>query len=98
MQKTVFAALATLALAAGCATGGPTASTAGASAAAGAQYCKKDRLSTEGDTLVCNWAATVKEACASDFSGSVSRSAVRAGPQDAGRCANGQWLVSVTTK
>ena len=98
MTKILAVAVAPMFLAAACA-GGPSASVASTSAAtpAGAQYCKKDRLSTEGDQLVCNWSTSVAEACASNYSSSVSKGAVRAGPQDATRCANGQWLVSVTT-
>ena len=99
MNKVLALAVAPMFLAAACA-GGPSASVASTSAAApaGAQYCKKDRLATEGDALVCNWSASMAEACASNYSSSVSKGAVRSGPQDASRCANGQWLVSVTTK
>jgi hypothetical protein len=100
MKKTLILALAPLFIAAGCATGAVSASAAGnASApASGAQYCKKDRLATEGDALVCNWAASVADACELNNVASVKKSTVSAGPANAGRCSNGQWLVSVTTK
>ena len=100
MKKTLALAIAPMFLAAACATGGPSTSVASSAAAApaGAQYCKKDRLSTEGDALVCNWSTSMAEACASNYSSSLAKGAVRSGPQDASRCANGQWLVTVTTK
>ena len=98
MKKLHLIAAAPLVLLAACA-GTPAASTAGAgSAAAGTQYCKKDRLATEGDTLVCNWSASAAEACDNSNIGTLRKSAVANGPTNAGRCGNGQWLVTVTTK
>jgi hypothetical protein len=99
LKKTLILALAPLVVAAGCATGVAT-STTGASttAASGTQYCKKDRLATEGDALVCNWAASVADACETNNVASVKKSAVSGAPANAGRCGNGQWLVSVTAK
>lgn len=99
MKKTLLVALAPMFLAAACATGVNTSTSGNASAsAAGVQYCKKDRLATEGDALVCNWAASVADACELNNVASVKKSAVRAEPANAGRCSNGQWLVSVTSK
>ena len=82
------------ALAAGCAsTAAPTVAANG-SAGKAAYYCWKDRLSTEGANLVCNWEASVAEACRSNGTAAVTRAAT-AKPQPAGMCNNGQWLVMV---
>ena len=89
-------ALAATAVAlAGCATTTSTTPPA-ATAAAGkaAYYCWKDRLATEGGSLVCNWEASVAEACRSNGTAAVRRAA-SAAPQPAGMCNNGQWLVMV---
>lgn len=99
MKKTLLVAVAPLFLAAACATGVNTSVGAAASATpTGVQYCKKDRLATEGDALVCNWATTVADACELNNVATVKKNAVRAEPANAGRCSNGQWLVSVTAK
>lgn len=66
-------------------------------ATGGSHYCWKNKLATEGDNLVCNWADSVADACRSTHSTSMSKGSVGA-PKDAGRCANGEWLVQVTTK
>lgn len=97
MNKLHLLVAATLVVLAGCA-GSPAARTAQAAPAAGMQYCKKDRLATEGDSLVCNWAASASDACEAINLATVRKSAVASGPSNAGRCGNGQWLVSVTTK
>jgi hypothetical protein len=61
-------------------------------------FCWRDRLLTVGDTLVCNWERSSGDACRSNNRGSVEKTSVAAGPKNAGRCENGQWLVQVTTK
>ena len=77
----------------------PQASTASASAAsAGAQYCKRDRLGEQGDKLVCTWSASIADACENSNVSEVPKSAVASGPANAGRCANGQWLVTIATR
>lgn len=67
-------------------------------ASAGSYYCWKNKLAAEGDNLVCNWETSAADACRSTHSTSMSKGTVGAGPKDAGRCANGEWLVQVTTK
>jgi hypothetical protein len=79
--------------------GVPQASTASTSiASAGAQYCKRDRLGEQGDKLVCTWSASIAEACENTYASEVPKSAVVSGPTAAGRCGNGQWLVTIATK
>ena len=98
MKKLHLLAAAPLVILAACA-GSPATRTAdGSGAASGTQYCKKDRLATEGDSLVCNWSTSVSDACETNNIGTLRKSAVASGPSNAGRCGNGQWLVSVTTR
>jgi hypothetical protein len=97
MNKLHLLAVAPLCVLAACA-GAPAAPTGSASIAAGTQYCKKDRLATEGDALVCNWSASISDACDTNNIGTVRKSAVASGPSNAGRCGSGQWLVSITTR
>ena len=94
IRKLVLAATC-VALAAGCAAtaSAPTVAANG-SAGKAAYYCWKDRLSTEGSSLVCNWERSVAEACRSNGTAAVARAATAA-PQPAGMCNNGQWLVMV---
>ena len=82
------------ALAAGCAATPPAPTAANASAGKAAYYCWKDRLAAEGANLVCNWEASVAEACRSNGTATSTRSASVA-PKPAGMCNNGQWLVMV---
>ena len=89
-------AAAAAALAAGCAANPPAASTA--AAGKGTYYCWKERLSTEGDSLVCNWQASATDACRSTSVTSIRRSTVAGEPRNATLCTNGQWLVAVTTQ
>jgi hypothetical protein len=101
MKKTlVLAAIAPLFLAAACAStaGGGSASMAASTPSSGAKYCKKDRLNTAGDGFECNWSSTVADACETSNVNTVKKSAVNVGPNNAGRCSNGAWLVSVQTK
>lgn len=99
MNKTLILTAPLLMLAAACAApGGGATHAAAAAPAAGTQFCKKDRLFTEGDSLSCNWAATFADACENTNLTSMKKSAVANGPSNAGRCGNGQWLVSVTTR
>ena len=95
MLRHIALAATSVALAAGCAnTGSAPAVAANGSAGKAAYYCWKERLATEGGSLVCNWEASVTEACRSNGTAAVKRSASVA-PQPAGMCNNGQWLVMV---
>ena len=103
MKKTLALAIAPLFLAAACTStgsggGGLMAAPAAKVAAAGSQYCKKDRLDSAGDAWACNWSASTSDACETNNISTMKKSAIAAGPDNAGRCGNGQWLVSVTTK
>jgi hypothetical protein len=94
IRQIVFAATCA-AFAAGCATSSPPAAVAtNGSTGKAAYYCWKERLATEGGSLVCNWEASVAEACRSNGTAAVKRSS-SAAPQSAGMCNNGQWLVMV---
>jgi hypothetical protein len=97
MNKLNLLLAAPLAVLAACG-GMPTASTSGAIAPMSTQYCQRDRLATEGDALVCNWSSSVSAACESTNPTTVRKSTVAKGPANAGRCTNGQWLLSVTTQ
>ena len=97
MKKTL-ALTAALALAACAAVDKPAANGATAQASAAAYYCWKDRLSTEGDALMCNWEANASDACRSSGRTPLSKAAIASGPNDVKRCDNGQWLVKVTTR
>ena len=98
-MKKILALAGALALA-GCAAANKPAATAGNPAAmkAGTYYCWRDKLATDGDNLVCNWESDRQSACDASYSLTLKRSSVSAGPSDAGRCNNGQWLVMVTTR
>jgi hypothetical protein len=61
-------------------------------------YCWKERLSTDGGNLVCNWEASVADACRSNGINSIAKSSVAHGPDNTRRCENGQWLVMLTTR
>ena len=100
MKQTLVLAIAPLFLAAACASTGGNSGTAPTASASmsGAQYCKKDRLETAGDAYVCNWSSSTAEACETNNLVTMKKSAVAGAPAGAGRCGNGQWLVSVTTK
>jgi len=62
------------------------------------QYCWKDRLMDDGKSLTCNWVANRADACEATHRSALAKSAVSTGPEAAGRCNNGQWLMRVTTK
>ena len=97
----IAVALAGALVVSACATsGGKPAATSAASqqVSAGTYYCWRDKLVTDGDTLVCNWEKDRMNACEVAFPVTIKRSAVSVGPSDAGRCNNGQWLVVVTTR
>jgi hypothetical protein len=98
-MNTVVALAGALVLA-GCAAAGKPAATPGPSAVAkaGTYYCWRDKLATEGENLVCNWENDRHNACESSYPVPIKRSSLSAGPSDAGRCNNGQWLVMVTTR
>jgi len=98
MKKTLILALPLAALVAACATPAPSASPRNQVAAGNTQYCKKDRLFTEGDKLTCTWSASISDACENNNLTTLSQASVASPATSAGRCGNGQWLVMVTTK
>jgi hypothetical protein len=99
MKKLLCIAVVPLVLSAGAPPPGAGASWGAARpAAGGTQFCWKEKLATEGDTLVCNWQASSADACKSTHSSALARASIVSGPTDARRCANGQWLVQVTTR
>ena len=97
MNKLLVVAAFVILPLAGCANPG-TKDSAPAMAAAGTYFCWKDKLNPEGDTLVCNWEGNTTDACKSSYPTPLAKASIATGPKDAGRCANGQWLVQVTTK
>ena len=97
MKKAALILAAPLAMLAACAAPGG-ANTHVAAASGSAQYCKRDRLSTNADTLSCTWSSTISDACDNTNLVDLPKRSVSSGPTAAGRCGNGQWLVSVTTK
>ena len=96
-----LALAAAVAVLAGCAAN-PQVATTGTSSArssgTGTYYCWKERLNTEGDSLVCNWEASASDACRSTGVTTIKRSTVASGPSNSTLCTNGQWLVAVTTR
>ena len=96
MKKLIVVASA-LALSA-CATVERATTVSKAQPAAGTYYCKKDRLLTEGDKLVCTWESNTNDACRAFNSVAIEKGKVASGPTDDRRCENGQWLVRVTTR
>ena len=96
-MKVVAVAVAALTLTACGAINKPTTSAA-APTQAGTYYCWKDKLATNGDNLSCNWERERHVACETTYPVTISKSRVSAGPTDAGRCSNGQWLVMVTMR
>ncbi len=99
MKSLSALALASLAFASACATGGSLpGAVATAASAPGTKYCWKHRLVPNDGELACNWAPSAAEACRLDDTHYIPQKSVESGPKDAGRCTNGQWLVSVTTR
>jgi hypothetical protein len=97
-MKIVIALAGALVLAACASANKPASNAPGASVQSGTYYCWRDKLSTEGDSLVCNWESQRSAACDSSYPVTIKRGQVAVGPTDAGRCNNGQWLVMVTTR
>lgn len=97
MKQALIAAVLSSAFLAACAAPGGSASAGGgtAAAASGTQYCMKDKLQSSGDVMMCNWAASAREACETINLTAVKKSAIAGEPANAGRCGNGQWLVVV---
>ena len=62
------------------------------------RLCWKDSLIDDGKSLSCNWETSKSEACRSTNRTLLPKESVASGPENAGRCDNGQWLVRVTTK
>lgn len=82
----------------GCASVDKPVTTAANGGGQGTYYCWKERLTTAGDNMVCNWQQTRFDACESQYDTPLAKSAVAGAPEQAGRCENGQWLVKVTKK
>ena len=61
-------------------------------------YCWKERLHTDGDDLICNWAESTREACEATKRTNISKATITSEPTTVKRCNNGQWLVQVTKK
>jgi hypothetical protein len=91
-------ALASAALAAGCASPQASQGSATAAARSSAYYCSKERLNDNAGRLECNWQPTADEACKFGDTRVLQRDALAADPQPAGRCNTGQWLVKVTPR
>lgn len=98
MNKLLIAAALAIVPVAGCATSNGGTAPRAQAASANSQFCWKEKLDAQGDSLTCNWQVSAYEACRSTNSSTLSRGSVASGPIDAQRCANGQWLVQVTTK
>jgi hypothetical protein len=99
--KLFLAAASTLILSACAATQTSTSGASGATATAASgstMYCWKRSLEQTGDTLLCNWEASSRDACKSINQVRLARATVNGAPRDAGRCDNGEWLVAVNTK
>lgn len=94
MIRHIALAAACFAFAAGCATTSAPPSVVATSSGGKMAYCWKDRLAAEGGNLVCNWEASVAEACRSNGTAASTRPG-SVTPQPAGMCSNGQWLVMV---
>lgn len=99
MKSTLILAGACAVLLSACAAApGGASTTATASGGTGTMYCWKRSLTTAGDSLVCNWESSAREACRSIAEVRMARASVAGEPRDAGRCDNGEWLVAVSTK
>jgi hypothetical protein len=99
MKKLLLIAAVLIVPVAGCATpNGSTTAPRAQAVSANSQFCWKEKLDAQGDSLTCNWQGSAYEACRSTNSSTLSRGSLASGPTDVQRCANGQWLVQVTTK
>jgi hypothetical protein len=61
-------------------------------------YCAKNRLTTQGDGLICNWADSAASSCRTNSLTTIERTVVASGPEGAPRCETGDSMVKVTTK
>jgi predicted small secreted protein len=101
MKSLIALAAVPMLVLAGCATtqkAGGDAPVAASAGAAGTYYCWKGRYVNDGGRLGCNWAASVADACKYDTYSVLTSRGAATEPQSAGRCANGEWLVMVTTR
>ena len=97
MKKTLV--LATALALAGCASTDKSASSGNFAMSSGsAMYCWEDKLSTQGDNLVCNWEPTTAAACDASYLTPLSKATVAKGPDKIRMCTNGKWLVQVTLR
>ena len=97
MRMNALAALAGLALAACAATENGSTAAAGATTAAGTQYCWQERLDTSGGKHTCNWSADKRSACEGTTFTALEAQRYAA-PRKGSRCANGQWLVELSPR
>jgi len=101
MKTTLFVTAASVLILSACAgvqTSQGTTSSATATGGSGTMYCWKRSLEESGGTLLCNWEASMRDACKSIAQVPLAKGTVASGPRDAGRCDNGEWLVAVGTK
>lgn len=101
MKTTLFVTAASVLMLSACAgaqTSQGNASAATASGGSGTMYCWKRSLEESGGNLMCNWESSTRDACKSIAQTSIAKSGVASAPRDAGRCENGEWLVSVSTR
>ena len=101
MKTTLFVTAASVLILSACAgvqTSQGTTSSATATGGSGTMYCWKRSLEESGGTLLCNWEASMRDACKSIAQVPLAKGSVASAPRDAGRCDNGEWLVAVGTK
>lgn len=97
-MKIALIACAPLVLLAACANVQTSTAGAGAEPVSGTKYCWQDKLVAADGKYSCNWSASVREACDSQYPSVIAAANVSGAPQKASRCPNGQWLVSVQAR
>ena len=97
-MKIALIACAPLVLLAACANVQTSTAGAGAEPASGTMYCWQDKLVAADGKLSCNWSASQREACESQYPSTLAAAKVSGTPQKSQRCSNGQWLVQVQVK
>ena len=97
-----LAAAAAVVALAGCAAGtagnGNGATAVAQAAGSGMSYCMRDKLTTEGGKLTCNWARTAREACEATALTAIASASIVSGPDKSTLCADGTPLVRVATR
>jgi hypothetical protein len=97
-MKIALIASAPLVLLAACAHVQTSTSGAGAEPASGTMYCWEEKLVASEGKYSCNWSASVREACDSQYPSELPAAKVTGAPQKGNRCSNGQWLVTVQVR